>query len=520
MKDAAAGTGMALLGPAMRWFAMFLPVPLLTLVMLGGGQPPWLVLAVVGAQIGWLGLGLRRASAVVPPGSPHGYAGATDAETVTRLMAEGQVDPVGLPLHGAALVIRLDDSAEISERHGTRFAGALMHELARRLGRTLREHDAFCQLGPAGFGIALVPHRNLDTAAVLMIAHRIQSHLGHAFSFESVSHWPSVSVGFCLSPRSAAQNGIGMLEAAAQAAERALRVGPAGLYSYSAVDLAPRPSNDTLERLHHALESGEICAYFQPQICTRTGRVSGLEALARWRHPDDGLIPPARFLPLIEGAGMSSMLAERMLRDALGLLKHLDAMGLGVPLVSVNLSGPELRNPNLVDEIAWELDRHDLRPERLVLEILETVAVDSDDDIILRNIVKLSGMGCGIDLDDFGTGHAAIANIRRFAVGRIKIDRSFVTHLHKDREQQRMVSAILSMARQLGLGTVAEGVETDAELALITQLGCDHAQGFGIARPMPGADLPEWLYSHAPAKPPPAAPHNSPASEPIGAPVP
>ena len=520
MKDAPAGIGMALVGPAMRRFAMFLPVPLLTLVMLRGGQPPWLVLAVAGAQIGWLGLGLRRAREVAPPGIPRGYARATDAETVARLLAEGQADPAGLPLHGAALVIRLDDSAEISERHGTRYAGALMHELARRLGQTLREHDAFCRLGPAGFGIALFPQRNLDTAAVLMIAHRIQSHLGHAFGFESVSHWPSLSVGFCLSRRAAAQNGIGMLDAAAQAAERALRAGPAGLYSYSAVDLPARPSNDTQKRLRHALESGEICAYFQPQICTRTGHVSGLEALARWRHPDDGLIPPAQFLPLIEGAGMSSMLAERMLRDALGLLKQLDAMGLGVPLVSVNLSGPELRNPSLADEIAWELDRHDLGPERLVLEILESVAVDSDDDIILRNIVKLSGMGCGIDLDDFGTGHAAIANIRRFAVRRIKIDRSFVTHLHKDREQQRMVSAILSMAGQLELETVAEGVETDAELALLTQLGCDHAQGFGIARPMPGAGLPEWLRSNAPAIPPAAPPHNSPAAVPVGAPVP
>lgn len=485
------------------------PVPLLTLVVFWAGQHLWVVAGVVLVQAGWLVLGLRvpQPEAPVKPGYPR----LTDIETVQRLLPSGDAVE-GDGLRGAALALLLDEAETIRGRHGSRYTEALMHELGHRLGQALREQDAYCRVGPASFGIALFPQRHLELSAVLAVAHRIQAQLGQSFTYESVTVWPSISVGFCLSPRAAQLNGIGMLDAAAQAAERAQRAGPGGLYSYSAVDLPSRLSGEQQAALRHALETGEICAHFQPQLCTRTGQVSGLEALARWEHPDDGLIPPARFIPTIEAAGLSARLAERMLRDALAMLKRLDTLGIVVPNVAINLSGPELRNPQLADEITWELDRHDLPASRLVIEILETVVADSDDDIMVRNIARLSGMGCGIDLDDFGTGHAAIANIRRFAVGRLKIDRSFITNLHQDKERQRMVSAILSMAGQLELGTVAEGVESEAELALVAQLGCGHAQGFAIARPMPGAELPRWLRENARAAGQTAVPLGAPAS--------
>lgn len=510
MRKALASAGFTAVGAAFRRPAMLLPVPLLTLAVLWAGHHLWVVLGVVAAQMGWLFLGAREASRASAIVAHVGYPRITDIETVERLLPTG-ADEEGGGTRGAALVIRLDEGDSVTSKHGTRYAEALMHELGHRLGLSLREQDAYCRLGTTEYGIALFPQRNLELSAVLAVAQRIQSHLGQSFSFESVTVWPSISVGFCLSPRAAALNGIGMLDAAAQAAERALRAGPGGLYSYSAVDLPSRLSSEHQKRLCRALETGEICAYFQPQLCTRTGQVSGLEALARWEHPEDGLMPPSHFLPWIEAAGLSPRLAERMLRDSLAMLQRLDALGLKVPTVAINLSGPELRNPQLADEIAWELDRHDLPASRLVVEILETVVADSEDDIMVRNIARLAGMGCGIDLDDFGTGHAAIANIRRFAVGRLKIDRSFITHLHEDRERQRMVSAILSMAEQLELGTVAEGVESDAEMALVTQLGCEHMQGFAIARPMPGTDLPQWLRQNA------SAPERAP--EPLGAPA-
>lgn len=189
-------------------------------------------------------------------------------------------------------------------------------------------------------------------------------------------------------------------------------------------------------------------------------------------------------------------MGEVILYHALSALVRWDRAGLSVPTVAVNFSAQELRNPKLAEKLKWELDRFDLEPRRLSIEILENVVAETDNDVVVANIAALAKLGCGIDLDDFGTGHASITSIRRFTVRRIKIDRSFVTKLDEDREQQKMVAAILSMAERLGLETLAEGVETPGEHAMLAQLGCGDVQGFGIARPMPIDDTMEWIARH------------------------
>jgi len=218
--------------------------------------------------------------------------------------------------------------------------------------------------------------------------------------------------------------------------------------------------------------------------------------LARWHHPDRGVIAPGLFLPAIAQVGLLERLGEVMLFQALMALQTWDEAGYDVPSIGVNFSQDELGNPKLVDKIKWELDRFEIDPKRLSVEILETVVTQSDDDIVTRNIAALANLGCGIDLDDFGTGHASISSIRRFAVSRIKIDRSFVMQVDRDEGQQKMVSAILSMADRLGLETLAEGVETLGEHAMLAQLGCDHIQGFGLARPMPFEKTGGWIEDH------------------------
>ncbi|WP_374755766.1 EAL domain-containing protein [Sulfitobacter mediterraneus] len=250
------------------------------------------------------------------------------------------------------------------------------------------------------------------------------------------------------------------------------------------------------EEVAAALEAGQIQPWFQPQISTDTGQITGFEALARWSHPIRGLISPAEFLPAIEEAGLLERLAEVMMYHAFAALKAWDGASLDVPQVGVNFAGSELNNPRLTEKIKWELDRFDLTPDRLAVEVLETVVANSPDDVITRNINALGQLGCRIDLDDFGTGHASIASIRRFSVSRIKIDRSFVMKADRDPEQQRMISAILTMAERLGIETLAEGVETVGEHVLLAQLGCDHVQGFGIARPMPFEQTLDWITRH------------------------
>ena len=197
-------------------------------------------------------------------------------------------------------------------------------------------------------------------------------------------------------------------------------------------------------------------------------------------------------------------LGEVIRRQSLTALKAWDRARLAIPTVGINVSLAELRNPAFAEKIAWEIDGSDLDPGRLTLEVLESVISEGCDDVVSRNIMALSSLGCPIDLDDFGTGHASITSMRRFPVGRIKIDRSFVTGVDTDREQQRMVAAIVTMAERLDLKALAEGVESAAEHAMLAQLGCSHVQGFGIGRPMPFEDTLEWVSRHRSKLPRPA----------------
>ena len=473
-------------------------IPTLTLAAVAAGLPGWALALLLAGQGALLWVALRDALGVGARAEEQGHAQRRDRASVV-LMLEAQDLGVAGAGTTAALAVRLDDPARLRKQLGTAEFAALVDTLAERIGMALRAQDVFCTLGDDGFGVALRAQTGLDLGGVLAVAQRIQSRLAAPVTIDKHSVWPSVSIGFTTSPRAAMLNGLDMLEAAEAAAERALRSGPGALNSYSVVDFPSAMTGESIATLRRALDTGEIIAHFQPQIRTDSGVVSGLEALARWKHPQNGLIPPSEFLPQIESAGLSPRLAECMLRAALTTLKRLDDEGLGVPMVSINLSAEELRNPRLADEIGWELDRHDLTPDRLTLEILETVVARGEDDVAVRTVARLAAMGCGIDLDDFGTGQASIGNIRRFAVGRLKIDRSFVTNLHIDPDQNRMVAAILSMAEQLGLGTLAEGVEHPEEQVKLAQMGCGYLQGFAIARPMAAEDLPNWLHAHATA---------------------
>jgi len=242
---------------------------------------------------------------------------------------------------------------------------------------------------------------------------------------------------------------------------------------------------------------GQFSPWFQPQLSADTGRGSGVEALVRWAHPVHGVILPGAFLPVVSAVGLTSRLSEIVLYHALSAMRDWDAAGLDVPAVGVNFSSDDLSDPRLADKVAWELDRFGLSAERLAVEILETVVAETGNDVITRNIAAFADMGCKIDLDDFGTGHASIANIRRFFVNRIKIDRTFVSHIDTDRQQQQMLTAILEMAGRLKIETLAEGVETMGEHALLAQLGCTHVQGYYIAKAMPVDEMTVWLERQA-----------------------
>ncbi len=395
------------------------------------------------------------------------------------------------------LMVALDDLADLDARLGASAVAEVQERVTDRLASALRGPDLIVRVRPGCFAILLMPMRRIDLEAMVQVAARLQASVAPPISLDATRIYVTASVGFCLAARAPQHNVRGLLDAGMAAVTDALRCGPGAIRAYSP-DIAARQkqTDDLRSSLEAAFDEGQIAPFFQPQISTDTGALTGLEALARWHHPERGLLPPADFLTAVTDAGLSARLCDTMLAGAMGALRKWDQAGIRIPRVAVNFSAAELRDPRLIDRIRWELDRFDLRPDRLCVEILETVVADSATDLIVRNLSALAKLGCQLDLDDFGTGQAAIGSIRRFGVSRLKIDRSFITHVNDDREQQRTVAAILSLAEQLGLDTLAEGVETQEEHAMLAQLGCKHVQGYAIARPMPFDDVAAWITQH------------------------
>ena len=397
-------------------------------------------------------------------------------------------------LRSAALVLELDDFDKCYDEHGHGAVDRVLVQIAERIAGVMRQADVITRLERSVFAIALGPVRRADLESLVQISARLQAAISEPVLIDGLRLFFTASIGFCVPHRTAEKTGYVCLEAAEAALADARTSGAAAIRAYSAQPRERRLTRSGLVgEVADALESGQIKPWYQPQISTDTGQISGMEALSRWEHPERGIILPGAFLPAIAAAGMNGRLTEVVLFHALTALNDWDQAGLDVPTVGVNFSSDELSDPRLCDKIRWELDRFDLAPARLTIEILETVIARSANDTITRNIAQLAELGCGIDLDDFGTGHASIANIRRFSVSRIKIDRSFVTQVDQDQQQQQMLAAILEMADRLGVDTLAEGVETRGEHTLLAQLGCGHVQGYSIARPMTFDDAVGWI---------------------------
>lgn len=475
--------------------AAFLPA-----MMLGaywfGGEGVLLTAAVIFPAVFAFFIVVSRAQERVTRRDP--VTGLPRRDTLLRSLDEGLTGRVkGDEDARIAVVIEIDGFGRLREQYGETGTEAIQRQATDRLAGVLRETDMVAAIGPGLFGLALARTPRVDLETILQLAARMQEALADPISVDGARVLVTASVGFAMPSRVPEATGDAFLAAAESALEEARKSGPGAVRAFSR-GMRPRVEmpDDMTREVVRALENGEIRPWYQPQVSTDTGEVTGFEALARWHHPKRGMISPGSFLPAIARAGLFDRLGEVMLYHALTALRDWDRAGLDVPGVSVNFSTDELRNPRLYDKVRWELDRFEIAPSRLTVEVLEDVVATSDDDTTTRNIAALSRLGCPIDLDDFGTGHASIANIRRFDVNRIKVDRSFITHVDTDRDQQNMVAAILTMADRLGLETLGEGVESHGEHTMLAQLGCSHVQGYSIAKPMPFEESAAWLLAH------------------------
>ncbi|KIC41093.1 diguanylate cyclase [Ruegeria sp. ANG-R] len=399
--------------------------------------------------------------------------------------------------NAACIAMALDDYADLQDLHGQAAANHIKQQFSDRILSIIRSHDIFSQIDQNRFLIGLHPSPHLDLEACIQMSGRIQSAVEEPLLLNGAGVYQSCSIGFCLHSdlrQTEAEEWIGAATAALAEAQRS---GPSTIRAYSTATRRRSLVRANLRKeFEAALDSGDIRPWFQPQESTDTGKITGFEALARWEHPIKGVLGPQVFLPFAEQAELMERLGQVMRHHAFEAMRAWDRAALFIPRIGINFSSDELRNPGLIDRLKWELDQFELTPDRLAVEILETVFSRRPDDVITRNVTGMAALGCCIDLDDFGTGHASIASIKRFDVSRIKIDRTFVAKSDQDPSQQQLVSAILTMAERLNLETLAEGVETPGEHALMAQLGSDHVQGFGIAKPMPFEQTLDWIAAH------------------------
>ena len=387
----------------------------------------------------------------------------------------------------ALLLIDLNDFKEINDTLGHEAGDHVLTELGRRLNDDLRPGDMLVRLGGDEFAVLIEDCDDPSDAEAA--GWRLLSTMEGSFPFMGLNLRVGASVGIACAPVHGST--LRELLQGADIAMYRAKLGRSGVQLHDGT--TDRSSHERLElagELDRALAMGQVVAYFQPQIDLASGRLAGVEALARWHHPQRGTLGPASFISAIEQMNLSRRFTLHILEEAATLATELAKAGLRVP-VSVNLAAANLMDEALVGDLADLTRVHGLGSDWLRLEFTERILMaDPDRAIALLHAVR--AIGVGVSLDDFGTDYSSLSHLSRLPADELKIDRSLVSQLTTDPRVCTIVASTLAMGRALGIRLVAEGVEDAETLELLKEIGCDMAQGFHIGRPMPAADLLTW----------------------------
>lgn len=259
----------------------------------------------------------------------------------------------------------------------------------------------------------------------------------------------------------------------------------------------PDRTRFNLGELEAALEAGQFIPYFQPLVSVRTGAVKGVEVLARWRHPDHGLLQPLHFIPRIEGSPLMLPFTLSMVAQALDQMAQWRDSDLNLPTMSINLSAENLADLSFVEKLTHLTVANGIAPESLIWEVTETMVM-SNLSQCLANLVRLRLKGFGLAMDDYGVGYSSMQQLSSCPFTELKIDRVFVDGASRRPNRRAVLESSIEMGHRLNAVIVAEGVESAEDWALLYELGCDVAQGYLVAKPMPAAELPNWMTTHAP----------------------
>src|SRR3954447_19088175 len=395
----------------------------------------------------------------------------------------------------AVLCLDLDRFKPVNDTLGHPVGDALLRAVAARLLACVREGDTAARLGGDEFAALEAGAGQPEAAEAL--ARRLVEAL--SAPYEVLGHQVVVgaSVGVALAPGDGGDPDE-LLKRADMALYRAKADGRGTFRSFEPGTDARLQARRLLELdLRKALAAGELELHYQPLVDLRTGAVSALEALLRWRHPARGLVPPGEFVPLAEEVGLIVPVGEWVLARACADAAGWPGGGRG----AVNLSAAQFRGRELVAAVVGALAAAGLAPARLELEITETVLL-RDGEATLATLRELRALGVRIAMDDFGTGYSSLGYLRSFPSDKIKIDRCFVRDLGASADCEAIVRAVTGLGGSLGIATTAEGVETEEQLERLRAEGCDEAQGFHLGRPMPAAEVAAFLSARDADRPP------------------
>ena len=393
----------------------------------------------------------------------------------------------------ALAVADLDGFKRINDSLGHAVGDSLLRQVAERLKGELRGVDTVARVGGDEFVLVLPEIENAAQADGL--ARRLTESMQRPFLVGEHTLFVTISVGFALHPEHAS-DADALMHCADSALYRAKDLGRNRWQSFNQDLAAKRSEYLKLEHaMFEAVRNGEFLLHYQP-IAKTDGTVVGAEALMRWAHPDHGMIPPGDFIPVAETNGLIALLGAWALRTACMQAVRWESSGLTALSISVNVSPRQFRHGDFFEQVRQALSESGIEPSRVVLEITEGVLLQNPEQtrVLLDSLKEL---GVRIAVDDFGTGYSSLSYLKRFPLSSLKIDRSFVHDMMQSPNDRVIVSAVLSLARELGLDAVAEGVEDIDQLTFLQEKGCPLVQGYYIGRPMPAAEFARAVRARA-----------------------
>lgn len=398
--------------------------------------------------------------------------------------------------HGTLAVgmLDLDGFKLINDRYGHATGDRLLVAVADRLKQIMRGEDTLARLGGDEFVLVL---RVQDTEELESAMRRILSALSSAYTIDGIGIHISASIGVTLYPNDN-EDAETLLRHADQAMYKAKQRGRDCFHLFDvSLDKKAKTAFETVIRVSEALHNGELCLYYQPKINLNSGAVIGFEALLRWQHPQEGLIPPLDFLPLVEQTDLIVEIGEWVIDQALNQIGRWAALG-HTWSVSVNIAALHFQRADFTETLKSLLACHpNVAPQMLDIEIVESVVLENIQHVSKR-LIACQDLGVTFSLDDFGAGYSSLSYLKQLPTQSIKIDQSFIRHILDDKDSLVLTKAIIGLAKSFNREVIAEGVETVEQGVLLMRLGCDVAQGYGIAKPMPVEQVSRWVAQFVP----------------------